>query len=156
MTTCRFIVDTNVLVAGLITSQPSSPTAQVLDAMLNGHLLFLLSPALLREYRQVLLRPKLIRLHGLGQDDVDRLLTELAANALWREPSQTLAESAPDPGDDHLWALLACESDAILVTGDRLLLDHPRNDGVVITASACAILLEGSEGRGNLTGRTFK
>lgn len=63
VTSRLFIVDTNVLVAGLITSQPSSPTAQVLDAMLDGRLFYLLSPALLREYRQVLLRPQLMRLH---------------------------------------------------------------------------------------------
>ena len=141
MTARLFIVDTNVIVAGLITSQPSSPTAQVLDAMLEGRLLFLLSPALLREYRQVLLRPKLVRLHRLGDNEIDRLLTELTANALWREPTENSHGSAPDPGDDHLWALLDSEPDAILVTGDRLLLDNPRSGRVVITASACAVLL---------------
>lgn len=141
MTSRLFIVDTNVLVAGLITSQLSSPTVQVLDAMLDGRLLYLLSPALLREYRQVLLRQKLVRLHGLGEDDVDRLLTELTANALWREPVAAPHASAPDPGDDHLWVLLASEPDAMLVTDDRLLLDNPRAGSAVITASACAVLL---------------
>jgi putative PIN family toxin of toxin-antitoxin system len=140
MTSRLFIIDTNVLVAGLITSQPSSPTAQVLDAMLDGRLLYLLSPALLREYRQVLLRPKLMRLHGLNEDEIDRLLTELTANSLWREPVGVPHESAPDPGDDHLWALLASEPGAILVTGDALLLDNPRAGSAVITASACAVL----------------
>ena len=137
MTVRLFIVDTNVLVAGLITSQPSSPTAQVLDAMLDGRLLYLLSPALLHEYRQVLLRPKLTRLHGLGEVEVDRLLTELTANALWREPPDANQPSSPDPGDDHLWALLASEPDAILVTGDGLLLDNPRVGSGVINAAAC-------------------
>jgi putative PIN family toxin of toxin-antitoxin system len=141
MTARLFIVDTNVIVAGLITSQPSSPTAQVLDAMLEGRLLFLLSPALLREYRQVLLRPKLVRLHRLGDNEIDRLLTELTANALWREPAGDPRESAPDPGDAHLWALLDSEPDAILVTGDQRLLDNPLSGRAVITASACAVLL---------------
>jgi putative PIN family toxin of toxin-antitoxin system len=141
MTPRLFIIDTNVLVEELITSQPSSPTVQVLDAMLDGRLLYLLSPALLREYRQVLLRPKLMHLHGLSEEEVDRLLTELTANALWREPAQDAPESAPDPGDDHLWALLASAPDAILVTGDGLLLDNPRDGSAVITASACAVLL---------------
>lgn len=142
MTSRLFIIDTNVLVAGLITSQPLSPTVQVLDAMLDGRLLYLLSPALLREYRQVLLRPKLARLHGLSENEVDRLLTEIAANALWREPATVSQESAPDPGDDHLWVLLACEPGAMLVTGDGLLLDNPRAGSAVITVSACAVLLE--------------
>ncbi|MEX0450131.1 PIN domain-containing protein [Spiribacter sp. 221] len=52
------IVDTNVLVAGLITADRQSPTGRAVDAMLNGRLLFLLSPALLAEYRTVLLRAK--------------------------------------------------------------------------------------------------
>jgi putative PIN family toxin of toxin-antitoxin system len=141
MTSRLFIVDTNVLVAGLITSQPASPTAQVLDAMLDGRLLYLLSPALLREYRQVLLRPKLVRLHGLSEEEIDRLLTELTANALWRESVGVPREAAPDPGDAHLWALLAREPGAMLVTGDGLLLEHPRSGSTVITASACAVLL---------------
>jgi len=141
MTSRLFVIDTNVVVAGLISAQSSSPTVRVLDAMLDGRLLFLLSPALLSEYRQVLLRPGLARLHGLGEDEVDRLLTELTANALWREPDQASAESAPDPGDDHLWALLASELGAALVTGGRLLLENPRSDGAVMTASACAVLL---------------
>ncbi|MFM8554770.1 MAG: putative toxin-antitoxin system toxin component, PIN family [Betaproteobacteria bacterium] len=141
MTSRLFIVDTNVLVAGLITSQPFSPTAQVLDAMLDGRLLYLLSSPRLKEYRQVLLRPKLARRHGLSESEVDRLLTELTGNALWREPNAPPHAAAPDPGDDHLWALLASEPGAVLVTGDELLLDNPRANATVITTSACAALL---------------
>ena len=66
MSTRIFIIDTNVLVAGLITAEPKSPTARVLDAMLNGSLFYLLSAELLREYRNVLLRPRIARLHGLN------------------------------------------------------------------------------------------
>jgi len=115
-----FVVDTNVVVAGLITGSGDSPVA---DAMLSGALLCLLSPALLDEYRSVLLRPKLVKLHGLAEVEVDQLLVELTANAIWREP--TSASPAPDRGDDHLWALLGAYSGSILITGDRLLLENP-------------------------------
>lgn len=121
-----FIVDTNVVVAALITSQVESPTARLLDAMVNGRLIYLLSPALLGEYRAVLLRPRLIRAHGLTEAEIDTLLTDLAANAIWREPPANAEHQAPDLNDAHLWALLACESAAVLVTGDQLLLDNPR------------------------------
>lgn len=63
MTPPVFVVDTNVVVAGLITGLSNSPVASVLDAMLSGSLLYLLSPELLEEYRSVLLRPKLAKLH---------------------------------------------------------------------------------------------
>ena len=136
-----FVVDTHVLVAGLITAQATSPTATVLDAMLDGRLLYLLSPELLAEYRTVLLRPRLVRTHGLSEDEIDRLLAEIAANALWREPPPSTRSAAPDPGDDHLWALLGTEPGAMLVTGDKLLLDNPPPGSPAITASACAVVL---------------
>lgn len=137
MTPRLFIIDTNVVVAGLITAQASSPTAIVLDAMLDGRVLYLLSPALLREYRAVLLRPKLAQVHGLDEAEVDTFLVEIAANAIWREPVDDAANPAPDPQDAHLWALLAGEPAAILVTGDRLLLENPRPGSSIVTPSSC-------------------
>lgn len=133
-----FIIDTNVLIAGLITSDPASPTAYILDAMLNGSLPYLLSPALLEEYRTVLLRPKPHRAHDLGEAQIDTLLTEIAANAIWREPPNDAVHTAPDPGDDHLWALLASEPSSVLVTGDRLLLENPRPGSSIVQPAGCA------------------
>ncbi|MDZ7782803.1 MAG: putative toxin-antitoxin system toxin component, PIN family [Halioglobus sp.] len=126
-----FVVDTYVVVAGLITGAGQSPVALVLDAMLSGTLIFLLSPALLDEYRSVLLRPKLTRLHGLTDAQVDQLLVELTANAIWRESKA--GSPAPDPGDEHLWALLNVYPGSILVTGDLLLLNNPPERASVIS-----------------------
>lgn len=108
---------------------------RTLDALLDGLLPFLLSPALLAEYRQVLSPRKLVDRHGLQADEIDDLLTELTANAIWREP--ITARPAPDPGDDHLWALLTVQPHSLLVTGDRLLLDNPPREGYVISPRAC-------------------
>jgi len=120
------VVDTNVLVAALLTAQPDSPTARTLNAMLDGSLMFVLSPELLVEYRAVLLRPRLAQRHGLTEAEVDELLATITANAVWREPpAHAPLAAAPDQGDAHLWALLACEPLAALVTGDQLLLDSP-------------------------------
>jgi putative PIN family toxin of toxin-antitoxin system len=126
-----FVVDTNVVVAGLVTVSSQSPVALVLDAMLSGRLVFLLSPALLDEYRSVLCRPKLVKLHGLLEAQIDQLLVELTANAIWREPKP--ASPAPDRGDDHLWALLSAYRGSILVTGDRLLIENPPTRNSVIS-----------------------
>ena len=117
------VVDTNVVVSGLIGADSSSPPARILDAMLDGSLMYLMSPELLEEYASVLGRAALVRLHGLTPDEVDVFLTELVANSVWREPKAVA--DAPDPGDNHLWALLASEPKARLVTGDRLLLENP-------------------------------
>lgn len=132
MTTQVFVVDTNVVVAGLITSSDDSPVALLVDAMLSGAIVYLLSPELLTEYRSVLLRPRLTKWHGLSEAEIDRLLVDLTTNSMWREPSSGLP--APDRGDDHLWALLGTYPGSILITGDRLLVESPPAESSVILA----------------------
>ena len=126
MTLQPCIVDTNVIVSGLIGVDSNSPPALILDAMLDGKLLYLMSDDLLNEYSSVLRRPRLVRLHGLTDDEIDRLLADLVANAMWREP--VAGVDAPSLGDAHLWALLATHPQAQLVTGDRLLIENPPNN----------------------------
>ena len=133
------VVDTNVVVAGLLTRDLASSVARVLDGMLTGRFAYLLSPALLREYRQVLLRPAIASRHRLTAVEVDAVLTELVANARWREPASEL--QAPDPGDNHLWALLA-RRDVVLVTGDGLLLESPPAPASVLSARSFLELVD--------------
>ncbi|GDX57753.1 hypothetical protein LBMAG30_19160 [Comamonadaceae bacterium] len=87
---------------------------------------FVVSEALLSEYRTVLLRPKLARVHGLTADEVDRLLTDIAPHAIVLVPSSGPSGGpiAPDLGDPLLWNLLATRNDLVLVTGDKLLLGN--------------------------------
>jgi putative PIN family toxin of toxin-antitoxin system len=116
------IIDTNVVVAGLITSMAVSPVARILDGMIEARFPCVISELLLHEYRRVLLRPKIVKLHGLTATDVDGLLLEIAHHAIVL--TTVPAPPAPDPGDQHLWALLAARPDLILVTGDKRLVTH--------------------------------
>jgi len=116
------VVDTNVIVSGLITNNPAAPTVRLLDAIVAGRVRPMMSPALLDEYRAVLLSPKIKTLHGLGAEQIDDLLGSIVQHAIWREPN-TSGYDAPDVGDNHLWDLLHAESAATLVTGDLQLLD---------------------------------
>ena len=113
------VVDTNVVVAGLLTGDASSPVARILDGMLAAAFPFVLSEALLAEYRAVLVRPALRKLHGLSVTDVETLLTDIAQHAIVLAPG--VGSPAPDPGDQLLWDLLAARADLLLVTGDRAL-----------------------------------
>jgi putative PIN family toxin of toxin-antitoxin system len=131
MTLPTVIVDTNVVVAGLITKNPGASVCRILDAMLSGRLPYLLSPDLLDEYQQVLSRPKISRLHGLDTKEIDCILEELAANAVWRDPMES--DDAPDPGDNHLWSLLNSQQGSILVTGDKILIANPPGQSSVVT-----------------------
>lgn len=115
------VIDTNVLVAGLLTGDPASPVARILDGMLSAAFPFVVSEALLAEYREVLVRPGLRKRHGLTTTEVDTLLTDIAQHAIVLAPGA--GSLAPDPGDQLLWDLLATRTDLVLVTGDQTLLD---------------------------------
>lgn len=125
------IIDTNIIVSGLITADADSPTARILNGMLKGEIPHLMSEELLIEYAKILRRPELAGLHRLTDGEIDTLLAEIVANAMWREPVP--AEEAPDSDDTHLWRLLASEYGSILVTGDKLLLTNPPVGHSVIT-----------------------
>jgi putative PIN family toxin of toxin-antitoxin system len=127
------IVDTNVVVAGLLTKQDTSPVARILDGMLGAAFPFVLSEALLAEYRAVLVRPALRKLHGLTVAELEAVLTDLAQHAIVLAP--VAAPPAPDPGDQLLWELLSARADPVLVTGDKLLLRDAGMRGRVISPS---------------------
>ena len=128
------IVDTNVVVAGLLTKQDASPVARILDGMLSAAFPFVLSEALLAEYRAVLVRPVLRKLHGLTVAEVEAILTDLAQHAIVLAP--VAAPPAPDPGDQLLWELLTARADLVLITGDKLLLRDAGMQGRVISPQA--------------------
>lgn len=131
------LVDTNVVVSGVLAAAKDSPAARILEAMAAGTLHFILSDDLLAEYRAVLLRPAVVARHGLTAAEVDTVLEGIVANAGWREPAaadgptrgpapaEAALPPAPPrpvvPGDEHVIALLQTEPQATLVTGDRRL-----------------------------------
>lgn len=131
MTRKVFIVDTNVIVSGLINPNPDSPPARILDAMLDGAIPYIMSTHLFSEYSSVLQRKPLARQHGLTDFEVERLLNDLIDNAIWHDP--VINSIAPDYNDTHLWALLENQPQAQLITGDRLLIDNPPSSVTVLS-----------------------
>ena len=135
------VIDTNVLVSGMVRGPETSPPRQIVEAMIGGHLRFLLSDALLREYRLVLLRPSIVQRHGLSEAEVDNVLVEIIVNATMREPKTLDAGAGPAGadehsvlvGDAHVAALLRSMPGCVLVTGDRRLADAVRPCCEVVT-----------------------
>jgi uncharacterized protein len=128
------IVDTHVVVAGLLTARADSPVARILDGMLGAAFPFVVSEALLAEYRTVLVRPNLRKLHGLTVAEVEIILTDLAQHAIVLAP--VAAPPAPDPGDQMLRGLLAAMPGLLLVTGAKVLLRNAGMRGRVISTQA--------------------
>lgn len=118
-----FVIDTNVLVSGLLASNPESPVVRIVDGMLGAAFPFVLSEDLLGEYHTVLVRPRIRKLHGLSDHEIDTILIDIAWHATVLKPDAAIyVPAAPDPGDQFLWNLLATRDDLVLVTGDKLLL----------------------------------
>jgi predicted nucleic acid-binding protein len=128
------IVDTNVVVAAFPVARTDLPFAAILQGMLSAAFPFAVSSPLLAEYREVLCRPALQKLHALDGGAIDALVADIERLAIVVEPAA--CAPAPDPGDQMLWELLAARPDLVLVTSDKLLLRDRAMRGRVITPQA--------------------
>lgn len=107
----RVVVDTNVLVSGLL--NPRGAPGRILDLVLAGHVSLVVDDRILAEYHDVLRRGRF----GFEARDVDALLASIDATAL-HVHGALLAERLPDEDDEpFLEAAIAGEADA-LVTGN--------------------------------------
>jgi len=68
-------------------------------------------------------------------------LAEIALHGVFREPAEA-ADPPPDPGDAHLWALLAACPGAVLVTGDDALRKSPPQAASVLSPREFAAWLD--------------
>jgi putative PIN family toxin of toxin-antitoxin system len=117
------VIDTNVVVSGLLTDWVDAPTRVIVDAMLAGTIRYALSIDLLAEYRETLLRPVIARRHRLDEALIDGLLARVALEAIIGEvlPGQRVDAQVRDAGDAHIVRLASAVPDAVVVTGDKRL-----------------------------------
>ena len=127
-----WVIDTSVVVSALISKKMDTPPRRILANMLKGEIEFWLSTELLEEYREVLQRPTVRKLHSLTDAELESIFVTLMLHAHWIEPAES-DSPAPDSGDNHLWALLQAVPGAALVTGDKLLQDNPPSFARVIS-----------------------
>jgi hypothetical protein len=92
-----YVVDTNVVVSGVLRFEHGSAPARIVAAMVDGRVPFLLSADLLAEYRRVLLRPVIAARHALDPASVDVLMVTLATAGYLRQPPERAAGEEADP-----------------------------------------------------------
>lgn len=115
----RVVLDPGVLVSALIT--PSGTPAKLLELARNGALELIVSPLLLGELEKMLAREKFRRYVDL--DAVRDYVGLLRRDAVVAEdPAEEPPLRSVDPDDDYLIAL-AFNQKAVLVSGDKHLLD---------------------------------
>jgi putative PIN family toxin of toxin-antitoxin system len=113
----RIVLDTNVLYAGLYSSEGAS--FRILEAIEKGKLQIVLSTTLLFEYEDILKRNQ-VKL-GLSNREIEKILDYFCMQSehqsiyfLWRP-------CLPDPKDDHLLELA-------VASGTRLIVTHNTKD----------------------------
>lgn len=106
----KLVLDTNVIVSGLLTAH--GHCARILDLVAEGVLLVCIDPRLLAVFGEVLHRTEL----DIAPADAAIVLDMLRGNA---QPvvALPLAAALPDP-DDLPFLEVAAAADAILVTGN--------------------------------------
>jgi putative PIN family toxin of toxin-antitoxin system len=115
----RTVLDPNVIIAALLS--PNGSPAKVLNAWIGGAYDLVVSPLLLEELERALgyrkLRERITKDEALELVDLLRGAADLV-----EDPADEPPVRSPDPGDDYLIAL-AATANAIIVSGDRHLLD---------------------------------
>ena len=121
----RIVLDTNCLFSGVVS--PESVPAKALQGVLLNPDGLLFSDDLLGEYGRVLRKQQAVERHRLSVTEIDDLVNRIRVLGLLAAP--LAGRPCPDPKDQHIWDLLECDTESILVTGERLLLastDFPR------------------------------
>lgn len=111
----RIVIDTNILVSGLI--NPYGSPGRVLDLLLSGTVQVAYDDRILGEYESVLMRPKF----GFEPRQVRALLDYIRLSGLLVSalPLQDISEPPTDP-DDMPFAEVAVAGEVdILVTGNQ-------------------------------------
>ncbi len=130
------VIDTNVLVAALITRNENSPTVRILRFLANGNIIPVYSEEIVKEYNDVLRRKKF----KLPENIIINLLKDIMDNGLEITELSAVNEVMPDSKDVVFYAvtLSAQEKEAYLVTGNGK--HFPKKPFVVTPAELIEIL----------------
>lgn len=127
------VIDTNVIVSALLTRNAESATVKVIEALLGGKIVPLYNEEIIREYIDVLNRPKFRFSPVLVKRFIDAW-TQLGVNALRIHSN----EYFPDSSDAVFYEITLSKQDAYLVTGNKK--HFPNNPIVVSPAEMLTII----------------
>lgn len=102
------VLDTNVIIRAQIS--PSSWSAQIFDAFLEGRFNLATSESILVEVSQVLRRPSVRMLTGLPDQEIDEFISLIRSLAMLTTDLYSIQAVADDPDDNKF---LACSLEAL-------------------------------------------
>lgn len=131
------VIDTNVLVSAIITSNLQSPTLRVVEAMLVKKITPLYDDEIIREYSEVLHRAKF----GFDDKVINSYLEAIMREGI-ASKRVTSAKHFPDPKDIVFYEVALSKDDAYLVTGNK---KHFPNTPIVVTPAEMMEILQREE-----------
>ncbi len=141
----RAVLDTNVLVSGVIT--PRGVPRRILEAWHAGRFTLLTSEAIVAEVSRVLRYARIRERYGVTEDDALAVADSLTVDAEVVAGLYEVQRSA-DPDDDMFLACALEGRAEYVVSGDRHLLEIGSYHGVVIvTPRQFAAVLSAEAGR---------
>lgn len=131
------VIDTNVLISSLITTNFESPTISIIREITKGNIVPIYSDYLMTEYREVLSRSKF----KIPDEILERVLKMFIENGLKFEPTDEFV-IMPDPDDTPIFLITmqTRELDSYLVTGNTK--HYPAADYVVTPRRMMDILYD--------------
>ena len=107
-----WVLDTNVLISGLLS--PQGPPGRLIDAIFSGHLRLALDDRIEEEYLEVLSRPKF----GITAAERTAILAEIRLHEYPATSLFPLSAKLPDPDDRMFLEVAASTAEKVLVTGN--------------------------------------
>ena len=109
------VIDTNVLVSGILTKKNDAATFQVIKNLFLGKIISVYSYAIMAEYREVLKRKKF----GFPEDLIEYVLSAIEKYGIFLNP-KSLNVSLPGPKDLPFYETLLSNksSTTYLITGN--------------------------------------
>jgi putative PIN family toxin of toxin-antitoxin system len=137
----RAVLDPNVIISALLS--PRGSPATVLQGWIGGEYELVVSPLLLQELERALGYPKLG--DRITKAEAEKLVALLSHEGdMHEDPDAPPPVRSIDAGDDYLIAL-AVVAQAVIVSGDRHLLDLGEDVPVYSPAGFLAMLEEGRD-----------
>lgn len=127
------VIDTNVLVSALLTSNIDAATVKVVEALMEGQITPLFDKDIIKEYEEVLKRPKF----NFSVTVVDYYIRAIVDKGLGSSRVSS-KEGFPDPKDVVFYEVALSKKDAYLVTGNTK--HFPKTPIVVTPAEMMEIL----------------
>ena len=129
------VIDTNVLVSALITRNPNSPVVKIFNFLGMNKLIPVFNEEIIKEYRDVLLRPKF----KIPSDVVDSVVNAIILKGKKISELVEITEKMPDPKDVVFYAVsLTNQESTYLVTGN--LKHFPKRPFIVSPSELIKIL----------------